>query len=405
MRSVADALKLIVETVLPLDSTRVPLESALGMTLSEEIVSEIDSPPFDKSAMDGYAVRSVDVASPGTKLTVLEEILAGAIPQRPIAHGEASRIMTGAPLPQGADAVVRLEDTQFSEPTVLIQVGSIPPGLNVIHRATCLARGTRVFSRGDHIQPAHIAALAELGCSTVSVASRPSVAIVATGNELVPVHENPGPGEIRNSNGVMLAAQIRALGGNPVPLGIARDDRESLREKIRVGLEHEILILSGGVSAGQLDLVPGVLRELQCAEIFHKVDMKPGKPVWFGVQTTKSHRCYIFGLPGNPVSSMVCAELFVRTALKKLANRPNPYPISQKATLGQSIRIKGDRPTYYPSKIEFLGSGLTAQPVPWQGSSDIQATIHANGMILFPAEGHYEQGTLVETIKWASVDS
>ncbi|HEY2252622.1 MAG TPA: molybdopterin molybdotransferase MoeA, partial [Planctomycetaceae bacterium] len=288
MLTVLEAIAEILAHVTPLPVARVPLADAMGLVLAEEAVCDLDSPPFDKALMDGFAVRTADLVDGRGTLHVIEEIMAGQVAQRSVASGQAIRIMTGAPLPQGADAVVPVEHTrqeQSGSPRdeVVIDSASIAPGKNIFKRGESTRRGDRVVPAGRQLRAQEIGALAELGKAEIAVFSRPRVAVLATGDELVPVGSVPGPGQIRNSNEVMLTAQLRQMGAVPHPLGVARDERGDLREKISQGLAFDILLLSGGVSAGKLDLVPSVLAETGVRQVFHKVRVKPGQPVWFGV--------------------------------------------------------------------------------------------------------------------------
>jgi molybdopterin molybdotransferase len=267
-----------------------------------------------------------------------------------------------------------------------------------------------VLSRGQFLNGSRIGALAELGRALVPVRRRPRVAILATGDELVPIEHTPGPGQIRNSNEAMLCAQIEAAGGIPVPLGIARDDRDDLREKIMPGLQCDVLVISGGVSAGTLDLVPAQLAAAGVSEVFHKVEMKPGKPIWFGVRTVESQSsaenvaldpCFVFGLPGNPVSSLVCCELFVRTALRQLMGVTPATPQPIRAELEHEYSTREDRPTYHPAKLTWTRTGLAVTLVPWHGSSDLCGTVMANGMAFFPGEARqFRIGDTIDTFAW-----
>ncbi|MBA3315676.1 MAG: molybdopterin molybdotransferase MoeA, partial [Planctomycetaceae bacterium] len=283
MLTVEEALKAIVRHSSPLDAEAVPLLSALGRILAGEVVSDCDSPPFDKSLMDGYAVRSEDTARGSATLKVVESVMAGQVPSHAVGTGQATRIMTGAPLPPGADAVVPVEKTMAAPQYDDVHVGiAVKPGANVLHRGESMRTGERIFDAGHLLRPQDLGVLAELGVANVSVRRRPRVAILATGDELVPPDRPPGPGQIRNSNETLLIGLVAAAGCEPVPLGIARDEKEELRAKIDVGLQCDMLLLSGGVSAGLLDLVPSVLQEAGVEQVFHKVSVKPGKPVWFG---------------------------------------------------------------------------------------------------------------------------
>jgi molybdopterin molybdotransferase len=371
--------------------------------------------------MDGYAVRSADVSSGRARLRVVEEVSAGQVPQRPVSAGEATRIMTGAPIPSGADAVVPVEHTHMSDGVsngtdVAIETGPTIAGRNVLRQGESTRKGSRVLAAGRQIRPQEIGCLAELGKETVDVYSRPRVAVLATGDELVPVSEVPGPGQIRNSNEAMLVAQLCRLGADPIPLGVARDDRDELVRRIVRGLECDALILSGGVSAGKLDLVPAVLAEAGVRQIFHKVRVKPGQPVWFGVlerlaegraeafRERNPHcprRSYVFGLPGNPVSSMVCCELFVQTAIRRLMGIEPAPPTFWRARLTKDHFNGGNRPTYHPARWEWTETGPLVEPVPWVGSADLSATAQANSLALFPeGERTYPAGTMLDVYLW-----
>lgn len=419
MLTVAEAFAAILQEVVRAPAVTVPLEDALGLVLAEDVFSDEDSPLFDKALMDGFAVRSADIRDPGKPLEIIEEVMAGHIPERPVGPGEATRIMTGAPLPAGADAVVQVEETRHSpQPDSLGQVvilnKAIQPGANILARGAATRRGERVLPSGRLLRAQEVGALAELGRAQIRVYPAPRVGVLATGDELVPAAGTPGPGQIRNSNEPMLAAQVRRAGGIPVPLGIARDERAHLRQRIEEGLECDVLLLSGGVSAGKLDLVPSELKAAGVYQVFHKVQMKPGKPLWFGVRersdpnpsaspvsTGAASRCYVFGLPGNPVSSMVCCELFVRSALRRLMGIEPAEPVPVSARLTEAYRMQGNRPTYHPARLDWQATGPVVRAVDWVGSADLRATVDANAMLLFPAGEHsYAAGDSIEVFPW-----
>jgi molybdopterin molybdotransferase len=296
---------------------------------------------------------------------------------------------------------VRVEDTREEGESVLINGKPIVSGVNVIRQGTAMKRGDTVLRVGQTLSAPRIAALAEVGQFAVPVRRRPQIAVLATGDELVPAETVPGPGQIRNSNELMLAAQIRTSNATPLPLGIARDNRPDLAGKICQGLEADILVLSGGVSAGKLDLVPSELEAAGVRQVFHKVDLKPGKPIWFGEFTTATgRRGYVFGLPGNPVSSLVCFELFVRTAIRRLMGEPaRPVPMPARLMIDHVHR--SDRPTFHPAALTWTPGGWGARPVVWHGSSDLRATVEANGMIFLPTgDRQYHAGDEVEAYGW-----
>jgi molybdopterin molybdotransferase len=402
MLTIDAALELILRTVTPLPVAKQPLCEALGLVLAEEVRSDIDSPPFDKALMDGFAVRAADVSTGRAELQILERITAGMMPTKTVGSGQATQIMTGAPLPAGADAVVRIEDCELSGETVRMATKPVVPGLSAIRRGTNLKQGSVVLPAGVALRPPHIGALAEAGAAAISVRRRPKVAIIPTGDELVPINQRPGPGQIRNSNEALLAAQIQAAGGEPLPLGIARDVRDELRAKIVAGLACDVLVLSGGVSAGTLDLVPSELASAGVKQVFHKVEMKPGKPIWFGDYAGGNHRCSVFGLPGNPVSSLICFELFVRTALRRLMGREPAQLPAVAARLQHEHRQKEDRPTYHPAKLTWTANGPEVSLVPWHGSSDLYATAAANAMAFVTGEArHFAVGNPIPTTPWS----
>ena len=411
MLSVNEAMTEIERQVQPLVVGTPLLLDAQGLCLAESIISDSDSPPFDKALMDGFAVQAADVATGTATLAVVDEITAGQVATRNLEQGQAIQIMTGAPMPDGSDAVVRVEDCQVSstatgEAVVKIATTTVSPGHNMITQGTSMRTGEEVLSSGQQLQPQQLALLAELGRDRVPVRHRPRVGILATGDELVEIGELPGPGQIRNSNETMLAAQVRACQAESILLGIARDTPEHLAERISAGLAHDVLLLSGGVSAGRLDLVPAQLEAAGVTQVFHKVHVKPGKPVWFGIGPARDEtgsRCCVFGLPGNPVSSMVCFELFVRTALRRLSGRSRSQPEGITARLATAHRAVGDRPTYFPCRYEHDEEGTVATPVSWQGSSDLRSTVDANAMILFPAgDRDFQAGDTIEVFPWAS---
>jgi molybdopterin molybdotransferase len=411
MLTVSEAFTQILQEVYPLEQTVVPLAESLGLVLAEDVFSDIDSPPFDKSLMDGFAIDCIDVYSGKAQLTVIETVMAGRVPQLAIQNGEATQIMTGAPLPTGANSVVPVEYTQYDPEKKVVHIDTDPvePGANMMPRGKTCKKGDRVLPAGRQLRPQELGALAEMGKHKVGVHRQPRVSVLATGDELVAVHELPGLGQIRNSNESMLAAQITAAGAEPLPQGIARDERQHLAEKIQQGLQADILLLSGGVSAGQLDLVPSELAAAGVQQVFHKVNLKPGKPLWFGIldrpatdrDEHKPARTYVFGLPGNPVSSMVCFELFVRTVIRRLMGVDPPEPKTVSARLLVEHQSRGDRPTYHPAYLRWEAAGAVVRPIRWQGSSDLQATVETNCMVVFPAgDKAYSAGDEVQAILW-----
>ncbi len=410
MHSVSEALSIILQNVQQRTAEPVALRNSLSRVLAETLFVPHDSPPFDKSLMDGFAVCvPTTSASAGhseaqsVTFTVAEVVTAGSMPTVTLSKGVAARIMTGAPLPDGCNCVVPIEQTQFDEanPTmVTIPRSVLRQESCIIRRGTSAAAGSVLLQKGTRLQPQQLAALAEFGFSRITVERRPTVAVLATGDELTSIDEPLMPGQIRNSNEPMLIAQIEACDATPVALGIARDDEQQLRTGVLQGLQSDFLLLTGGVSAGILDLVPQQLKLAGVTPILHGVQMKPGKPLWFGVFEQNSHRCLVFGLPGNPVSSLACFELFVRPALQRFSGLSAPgEPLV--ATLEESAQVFGNRPVYHPARIQIQSGRLTVRRVPWSGSSDLKATVDANGMaLLLPDHGPYSPGETVAIWLW-----
>jgi molybdopterin molybdotransferase len=389
MLAVADAQRLILQHARPLPPETISLSStALGHVLAEDVICDLDSPSYDKSMMDGYAVRCADLATGQGTFVVVEEIHAGKIPTKSVGAGQATRIMTGAPIPVGADAVVMIERTKMLDGDRVLVEEKLPrSGQNIFRRGSEMRQGETVLTSGTVLRPQEIGVLATVGRTTVRAIPSPRVCLLSTGDEVVEANQTPGPGEIRNSNGSMLAAQVCRSGGLPQYLGIARDRLDQLRPLIADGLRGDVLILSGGVSAGKLDLVPGVLQEAGVVAHFHKVEMKPGKPVFFGTWNG-DRSTLVFGLPGNPVSSFVCFELFVRPALRQLRGLSSGGTDVLSAELAEDFPYRTDRPTYHPARVEVADNGWRVRPVPWSGSPDLRALTRANALILFPVGEH-----------------
>lgn len=405
MLSVDEALQRVLSHVAVGRAAIVPAGEVLGLVLAEDVASDIDSPPHDKALVDGYAVCADDLVEGRAELTILEEITAGAVPSKRVTRGHATRIMTGAPLPDGADSVVMIEQTTLPPvvdgvPRVRIAAPRIVTGQNIMRRAASMARGDVVLRAGVRLRSIEMGLLAEVGRVEARVIRRPLLAVLSTGNELVRASDVPQPGQIRNSNGPLLMAAAHAAGAESRDLGIAVDDAGALHGAITRGLEDDVLLISGGVSAGVLDLVPGVLAELGVEQVFHKVDLKPGKPVWFGVRHRDSHRTLVFGLPGNPVSSLVCFEMFVRPALGKLAGRDDARLHELDAPLSAPFSQRSDRPTYHPARLTAAAGSLTVEPLRWQGSGDLRTLVAANALVYFPPGARqFEQGEMVRVLR------
>jgi molybdopterin molybdotransferase len=390
MITVAEAQEAIWQAIQSRSPTCVDLGEALGRILSQDVASDIDSPPHDKSLVDGYAVIAADLDGGSAQLAMLEEVTAGQVPRHRVVSGKTTRIMTGAPLPAGADAVVMIEDTHVESDVdshIAFQT-SARPGQHIMRRGASIRRGQKVLHSGRRIRPIEIGLLAEAGVSQVPVYAQPSVAVLATGNELTPSDTVPTAGQIRNSNGPMMQALVHRAGGRTVDLGIARDDPEDLSRRIDAGLDCDVLVLSGGVSAGVLDLVPRILAERGVRQVFHKVRLKPGKPLWFGISPRNDGDTLVFGLPGNPVSTLVCFELFVRPAVARIGGCTHDEERLQSGQLASELRHRSDRPTYFPARCSLADGTWLIEPLNWQGSADLATLAQADCLLQLPAGDH-----------------
>jgi molybdopterin molybdotransferase len=391
--SVDEALARILARVRPLEPIAVDLLDALGTTLAEDVVADSDIPPFRNSAMDGYAVRGADVATAPVRLRVTGDIAAGMAPDGSVAAGDAMRIMTGAPLPNGADTIVRVEDTDNGATTVTITAAT-PPGTSVRAAGEDLRAGETVLVRGTVLRAAEIGVLATLGRGLVRVVPRPRVAVLSTGDELVELDAPLRPGQIRDANRYSLASAIRAMGATPVPLGIARDTADDLRRALRNAARvADVIVTSGGVSVGDHDHVKPVVDELGSMD-FWSIAIRPGRPLAFGeIDGTP-----IFGLPGNPVSALLGFELFVRPALLKMSGRRLLQRPRETATLDDTLDT--------PPGLRFFARGMyepatnTVRTTGPQGSGILRSMALANCFIEVPETvQHVDRGARVTVIR------
>jgi molybdopterin molybdotransferase len=353
---------------------------ALGLVLAQEVRTDREYPPFDRSTRDGYAVRSKDVAA-GSRLKCVGEIKAGDTVREALAPGTCVQIMTGAAVPAGADAVVMIENTQGEGDLVRFEWAA-HAGQNIVLRGSEAAAGQIILTPGMRLGYAELALAAQVGAVQLQCAKRPRVAILSTGDEVVLVEENPGPFQIRNSNSVSLAAQVRMAGGEPVVLGNAADQAEDLGEKIEKGLKEDALVLSGGVSMGKYDLVESVLKAMGAEFFFDAVAIRPGKPAVFGMCQGKP----VFGLPGNPVSTMVTFELFVAPAIDLLSGAEARKLPLVGARLAEALNEKPGLAHFLPARIEWSGAVAEVKALQWQGSGDIASLAKANCFLVVPAE-------------------
>ncbi len=382
---------------------RVTLANAAGRVLSGAVVADQDQPPFARSTRDGYACRAAELAS-GAALSVAGMTHAGQAPAAPLAQGVAWEIMTGAPVPAGADAVVMLEHVHRDGESIRLLAGrDLKAGDNIVDRGVQAARGAELLQAGVHLGPAQIAVAASCGYAVLDVYQRPRVAILTTGDELVAVDAAPGPGQIRNSNAPMLAALVAAAGGEPWVLPAARDTAEELDQALGLVVEGaaDLLLISGGVSAGRFDLVEPALQRLGAQFHFTGVRMQPGKPVVFGQMPARERTLPFFGLPGNPISSSVTFLLFGAPLLAALAGCPYEEPRFAMARLRDATDRNTKLTRFLPAWCGPGGTGGAPQvaAVPWHGSGDLPAFGRSNCFIVVPeATGGFAAGEMVRIL-------
>jgi molybdopterin molybdotransferase len=392
--SLAEAQARVLERVRPLDGERVPVAEAAGRVLAADAQAAVDLPPFASSAMDGYALRAGD--TPG-RLPVVARIAAGVPATRPLQAGEAMAIATGGVVPAGADAVIPLEYVVESDNEVEI-ASSVGQGDNVRPQGGDVAAGDTVATRGTRLTAAQVGALAASGVAEVVCARRPRVAVLATGTELRRPGEELGPGEVYEANGVLLAAALASAGADVDVLPAVADDEAAHRAALEDGLEADVLVTSGGVSVGPHDLVRGLLRELGVEEIFWGVAVKPGKPLAFGVRAGS----LVFGLPGNPVSSLVGCELFVRPAVLALQGAAEPGPVYRDGRLAQAVRRNTHRDEFLRARTRETDDGLVLEPVTGQESHMIVRAAGADALVFAPrGEGELAAGERVRYLPLA----
>jgi molybdopterin molybdotransferase len=384
MTSADEALKIVLENVAPLGIERIPLTEAPGRCVAEEIRSPRDIPGFDNSAMDGYAVRAIDVASANqdrpVALQVLETVGAGMMPATSVGPGQAVRTMTGAPIAAGADTIVQVERTRGTGATVEV-LAPAAAGAFVRPRGEDLRRGELVISCGKSLTASDLGMIATLNRAMIDVYRRPRVAIVATGDELVDVDQAPSGAQVVNSSAYALAGAIRAAGGEPVMLKVARDRPEEVRARLVEALAFDVVLSTGGVSVGQFDHVKVVLDELGLRQLFHGVAQRPGRPLKFGTIGARP----IFGLPGNPVSTMVCFYLYVYPALNRMGGRGDRGLPRVAVRCAADIRVATNLNEFVRVTLERRGDELFASPTGNQGSGILSSLSRAHALLIGPA--------------------
>jgi len=391
MIRVTEALSIILSRVPVLGSERVMTNQALGRVLAEDIVSDVTIPPLDNSAMDGYAVRSGDLAALPARLRVTGDLPAGSRWHVPIGSGEALRIMTGAPVPDGADVVIRQEVTRRDGD--FVEILEREPVANIRFAGEDIKAADRVMTSGTCLRPAHIGVLASIKRAAISVCQRPRVAILSTGDELVDIDGNLGDGKIVSSNSYSLAALVQENGGTPIMLGIAQDTPEDLRACFEQGMHADIIISSGGVSVGDYDFVKDVLQDMGVEMSFWKVAMRPGRPLAFGaIGSTPA-----FGLPGNPVSAMISFEQFVRPAMRKMSGLQNIFRNTLPAVVDEPVATKTGLTYFLRCRVRREPDGLHVCTTGAQGSGILMSMAEANALMIVPETiGNISAGDRVE---------
>jgi molybdopterin molybdotransferase len=399
MIPVADAIKMVLAQTSSLRVESVDVSESTGRILAEDIIADTDLPPFNRAQMDGYAVRAADVASTPARLKIVGESAAGAGWHHEMKAGEAVRIMTGAPVPLGADSVQQVELTREPNGSGEVEIlERVDTGRSIIKQAAEITRGETVLRAGEEINPQMIATLASFGYAKVKVAQRPRVAVLATGSELVNVDEKPAADQIRDSNNYTIESYAKLAGATVERLPLAGDDRELLRTQIESAIERcDVLVTSGGVSMGVYDFTKDAFRDLGAEILFERVALRPGKPTVFG----RAGKKLIFGLPGNPVSVAVTFNLFVRTALRAMQGANEPALAHLTAILARHVKGSIDRESYLPATLRSDEKGrLLAEPLKWGGSSDFVSFARATALINIPAgRDPITQGSVVTIVR------
>lgn len=368
------ALELIIENCKTMPIIELPVHECLGYVCAEDLYSKMDMPPFDKSSMDGFAFKWAE----GRDKYINDGIIpAGEPSDEPLEEGHCIAIMTGAPLPFGADTVIPVEITEKDGKNIIF-TNPAKKCANVSYKAEDIKKDSLILTKGSKIRTQDIALIVASGYSIIKVYSLPEIAILNTGSEIIEPGEILNYGQIYNSNGTMLSVMAQNIGINAEYLGIAADEEKSLTSMLSIGLKNDILLISGGVSMGEFDLVPKVLISLGVKQIFHKVRIKPGKPVFFG----KTDKCLVFGLPGNPLSNFVGFELFVKTAVRKMTASEIVLPIFNEGTITAQFKHRADRKNFYPATQKNVDGTVIVTPVHSHGSADISSLSKANCFLM-----------------------
>ena len=399
MIEIEEALRILEGESGPLPAEQVGLRESLGRVLAETVTADRDFPPTDRSAMDGFALRAADVPRGGESLAVSAEVKAGQpVGGTQVRAGEAVRIFTGAIVPPGADAVVMVERTHEDRAAGSVRVDVVPrPGAHIRKRGEELRGGDTVLTAGVPIHAAEVAALAAVGRTRVEVIRAPVVHVLSTGDEIIEFDRVPLDHQVRNSNALTLWAQLREMGIEARSLGIAPDTREDLNDLLDLGFAGGVLLISGGVSVGEYDLVGDALCSAGARVLFHKVAIKPGKPLL----AARRGDCLVFGLPGNPVSAYTGFALFVAPVLRRLTGHHQWKNLELRATLGAPLRCRPGRRTYHLARLETGPDGFTARTVRAAGSGDVLALTRANGFVVTAADADGgAPGQILDAVLW-----
>ena len=400
MISVAEAIQIVRQETAALPGEQVELPHALGRILAQDIVADSDLPPFDRSQMDGYAVRADDVKYAPVRLRIAGESAAGRGWHQQLEEGQAVRIMTGAPVPAGADSVQQVELThELKDGTVVELLESVETGKSIVKRGAEIKAGEVVSSAGTTITPAIMAVLAAFGYANVEVFRRPRVGVLATGTELVAVDQKPGQDQIRDSNNYSIGAYAQLTGATIERLPLTGDESSLLRRQLADAAERcDVIVTSGGVSMGVYDVTKSALKELEAELFFERVALRPGKPTVFA---RLPNGTLVFGLPGNPVSVSVTFNLFARTALLAMQGAAEPALKQETALLARAVKGTADRESYLPAQVTTNDDGqVVAFPLKWGGSSDFVAFAVATALVIVPAGAKsIEAGSLVNVVR------
>ncbi|MDH5680117.1 MAG: molybdopterin molybdotransferase MoeA [Spirochaetota bacterium] len=396
MIELSDAKDIILQQVIKKSPEEVSILDSLNHVLAEDIFADRDYPPFNRATMDGFALQSKNY-SENRDYKIIDTVFAGDSFDKPLSDSECVKIMTGAAVPDGLDAVIRIEDSQISGSTVRFSVSELKSGKNVAQRGEDCKAGVKLLNKDYLIKSTSISLLATVGCEMLKVYPSPTVSLITTGNEIIPLDQHPGPHQIRNSNSYAIKALLKDIGIKPSYENHVSDNIELLRDSLSRGLHSDILIITGGVSMGDSDHVPGTLSALGVEKLFHKVKIKPGKPIWFGVK----EKTAVFALPGNPMSCQICFKVFIEPyirGLKGIAAHDNPF-----LPLSQERQNRTGRNDCFPVQIEKANSFMTT--LDYNGSGDIKGNLHSDGFAIQPHDLiTVSKGELLEYIPWRAYD-